>query len=83
MLWGLVAVGVIGILLGFRVRAPALIIMTAATVVVGAVAGGIGSLSDWHRLLSILLLVVTLQCAYLLGLFLGVMWRHGMSRKGG
>lgn len=81
MLWGLVAVGVIGILLGFRFRAAALIIMTAATVVVGVVASGIGSAFDWHRLLSILLLVVILQCAYLLGLFLGVMWRGGMSRE--
>ncbi|MDX8497869.1 hypothetical protein RFM99_05505 [Mesorhizobium sp. VK4C] len=76
MFWGLVAVGAIGILLGLRVRAPTLIVATAATVVVGAVAGGIGGLFDWHRLLSILLLVVTLQCAYLLGLLLGVMWRR-------
>lgn len=81
MLWGLVAVGVIGILLGFLVRAPALIVMTAVTVVVGAIAGGTGSLFDWHLVLSILLLVVTLQCAYLLGLFLGVVWRRGMSRE--
>ncbi|MEO5759992.1 MAG: hypothetical protein ABIQ51_24420 [Mesorhizobium sp.] len=81
MLWGLVTVGVIGILLGFRVRAPALIVVTALTVVVGAVAGGTGGLFAWHRLLSILLLVVTLQCTYLLGLFLGVVLRHGMSRK--
>jgi hypothetical protein len=81
VLWGLVAVGVIGILLGFLVRAPALIVMTAVTVVVGAVTGGTGSLFDWHRLLSILLLVVTLQCTYLLGLFLGVAWRRGMSRE--
>ncbi|MBA1143054.1 hypothetical protein [Mesorhizobium neociceri] len=81
MLWGLVAVGVIGILLGFRFRAAALIIMTAVTVVGGAVAGGIGSVFDWHRLVSILLLVVVLQCAYLLGLFLAAMWRRDMSRK--
>jgi hypothetical protein len=79
--WGLVAVGVIGILLGFRFRAAALIIMTAVTVVVGVVAGGFSSVFDWHRLLSILLLVVILQCAYLLGLFLGVMWRGGISRE--
>jgi hypothetical protein len=39
---------------------------------VGAVAGGTGSLFAWHRLLSVLLLVVTLQCTYLLGLFLGI-----------
>ena len=79
MLWSLVAVGVTGILLGFRVRAPALIVVTAVTVVVGAVAGGPDSLFDRHRLLSILFLVVTLQCAYLLGLFLGVMWRRGVT----
>ncbi|TIP12638.1 MAG: hypothetical protein E5X92_14675, partial [Mesorhizobium sp.] len=67
MLWGLVAVGVIGILLGFRVRAPALIVMTAVIVVFSAIAGGICSLFAWDRLLSILLFVVTLQGAYLLG----------------
>ncbi|RUW55741.1 MULTISPECIES: hypothetical protein [unclassified Mesorhizobium] len=81
MLWGLVVVGVIGILLGFRFRAAALIIMTAVTVVGGVVAGGIGSVFDWHHLISILLLVVVLQGAYLLGLFLGVVWRQGMSRE--
>ncbi|RWA96654.1 hypothetical protein [Mesorhizobium sp.] len=79
MLWGLATVGVTGILLGFRVRAPALIVMTAVIVVVSAVAGGIGSLFDWNRLLSILLFVVTLQCAYLLGVFLGVVWRRAMT----
>jgi len=79
VLWGLVAVGVIGIFLGFRFRAAALIIVTAVTVVGGAVAGGIGS--DWHRLLSILLLVVVLQGTYLLGLFLCVIWRRSMSRE--
>ncbi|MER9301133.1 hypothetical protein NKI38_32485 [Mesorhizobium sp. M0621] len=81
MLWCLVAVGVVGILLGFRFQAAALIIMTAVTVVVGVVAGGIGSLFDWSRLVSILLLVIVLQCAYLLGLVLGVVWRRGMSRE--
>jgi hypothetical protein len=79
--WGLVIVGAIGILLGLRVRAPALIVATAVTVMVGAVAGGTGSLFAWHRLLSVLLLVVTLQCTYLLGLFLGIVLRRGMSRE--
>ncbi|RWC49832.1 hypothetical protein [Mesorhizobium sp.] len=81
MLWGLVAVGVIGIFLGFRFRAAALIIMTAVTIVGGVVAGGIGGVFDWRRLVSTLLLVVVLQCAYLLGLFLAAMWRRDMSRK--
>ncbi|MER8753778.1 hypothetical protein NKH57_32070 [Mesorhizobium sp. M1050] len=71
----------IGILLGFRFRAAALIIMTAVTVVIGVVAGGIGSLFDWGRLVSILLLVIVLQCAYLIGLVLGVIWRRDMSRE--
>ncbi|MER8376499.1 hypothetical protein NKH19_28525 [Mesorhizobium sp. M1338] len=81
MLWGLIAVGGIGILLGFRVRAPALIVATAVIVLVSAVAGGIGSLLDWDRLLSILLFVVTLQCAYLLGVLLGVVWRRGLTHE--
>lgn len=79
MVWGLVAVGVIGILLGFRVRAPALIVMTAVIVVFSAIAGGIGSLFAWDRLLSILLFVVTLQGAYLLGVFLGIVWRRAVT----
>ncbi|TGQ53061.1 hypothetical protein EN836_16790 [Mesorhizobium sp. M1C.F.Ca.ET.193.01.1.1] len=78
MLLGLIAVGAIGVLLGLRVRAPALIVATAVIVVVATIAGGIGGLFDWHRLLSILLLVVALQLAYLFGLLLGVMWRRSM-----
>ncbi|MER9303825.1 hypothetical protein NKJ06_12665 [Mesorhizobium sp. M0293] len=81
MLWGLIAVGGTGILLGFRVRAPALIVTTAVIVLISAVAGGIGSLLDWDRLLSILLFVVTLQCAYLLGVLLGVVWRRGLTHE--
>jgi hypothetical protein len=79
--WSLVvAAGVIGILLGFRVRAPALIVVTAAIVVVGAIAGDTAGMFDRHRLLSILLVVVTLQCAYLIGLFLGAIWRRSATR---
>ena len=59
MLWSLVAVGVTGILLGSCFRAPALIVVTAVTVVISAVAGGTDGLFDRHRLISILLLVVT------------------------
>ncbi|MDX8455571.1 hypothetical protein RFM98_22825 [Mesorhizobium sp. VK9D] len=81
MLWGLVAAGVIGILLGFRVRAPALIVATAVVVVAGAVVGDTDGWFDRYRLLSILLLVVTLQCAYLVGLFVGLVWRRTVTRE--
>jgi hypothetical protein len=81
VLWSLVAAGVIGILLGFRVRAPALIVATAVIVVAGAVVGDTNGLFDRHRLLSILLLVVTLQCAYLVGLFVGLVWRRTATRE--
>ena len=79
VLWSLVAVGVTGILLRFR--APALIVVTAVTVVISAAASGTDGLFDRQRLLSILLLVVTLQCAYVLGLLLGAIWRRGMTRE--
>ncbi|CDX14021.1 conserved hypothetical protein [Mesorhizobium sp. ORS 3324] len=81
MHWSLVAAGVTGTLLGFRARAPALIVATAVVVVAGAVTGDTGGLFDWHRLLSILLLVATLQCAYLIGLLLGLLWHRGMTRE--
>ncbi|MDX8482341.1 hypothetical protein RFN28_28355 [Mesorhizobium sp. VK24D] len=81
MLWSLVAAGVAGILLGFRARAPALIVATAMVVVAGAVMGDTGGLFDRHRLLSILLLVATLQCAYLIGLFLGLVWHRSVTRE--
>jgi hypothetical protein len=81
VLWSLVAVGVTGILLGSCFRAPALIVVTAVTVVISAVAGGTDGLFDRHRLISILLLVVTQQCAYLLGLLLGVLWRRGVTHE--
>jgi len=81
VLWSLVAVGVTGILLGFRFRAPALIVVTAVTVVISAVASGTDDLFDRQRLLSILLLVATLQCAYVLGLLLGAIWRRGVTHE--
>ena len=50
-------------------------------VVAGAVVGDTNGLFDRHRLLSILLLVVTLQCAYLVGLFVGLIWRRTATRE--
>lgn len=76
LLSSLIIVGVTGVLLGLRFRAPALIAATAATIVIRAVAGGFDELFEWRRLLSILLLVVFLQCAYLLGVLLGIVWRR-------
>jgi hypothetical protein len=80
VLWSLVAVGVTGFFLGLRVRAPGLIAATAVIVVVSVVVSGFDGLLNRHRLLSILLLVVTLQCAYLLGVVLGIIWRRVGAR---
>jgi hypothetical protein len=79
VLWSLVVVSVTGVLLGLRFRAPALIAATAATIVIRAAAVGFGDIFEWQRLPSIVLLVVTLQCAYLLGVLLGIVWRRAVS----
>jgi len=52
----------------------------AAKKLVFHVAGDTGGVFDRHRLLSILFVVVTLQCAYLIGLFLGAIWRRAATR---
>lgn len=81
MFWSLVTVGVAGVLLGIRFRAPALIAATAVTVVASSIARGRDGLFDGNALLSTLLLVVTLQCAYLVGLVLAVVWRRSATNS--
>ncbi|MET0597091.1 MAG: hypothetical protein ABWZ57_04405 [Mesorhizobium sp.] len=69
MLWGLVAVGLTGILLGLRFRAPALLAATGFVVAACLVLG-------WGFFWTTLVLVLALQCAYLVGLCLALVWRR-------
>jgi hypothetical protein len=70
VLWSIVTVGAIGILLGLRFRAPALLAATAVTAITSAL------LLEGYGVLSILLLVITLQAAYLVGLSCALAWRR-------
>jgi hypothetical protein len=70
VLWGIVAVAAIGILLGLRYRVPTLLAATAVTAVASAF------LAESHGFPTVLLLVITLQCAYLLGLSCALVWRR-------
>ena len=79
MLWNLVIVGVTGVLLGLRFRASALVAATGVTFAVSAVAGGFDKLVEWRHMLSILLLVVALQGAYLVGLLLAIIWHRAAT----
>jgi hypothetical protein len=76
----LIAVAATGIVLGNCVRAPALIVATALTVAVVAVAGGFDGLTGVQLVLAVLLSVATLQVAYLIGVFLSVAWHRILER---
>lgn len=66
--WSVVVIGAVGLLIGSRYRAPALIAATAA-VVLGCVVSGV------REITAIVELVLLLQCAYLTGLCLATLWR--------
>lgn len=70
MLWSIVSVSVFGVLLGVSFRVPALLAATAAT----ALATGL--LLDGPLIPKVLFPVLALQCAYLVGLSLGNLWRR-------
>ncbi len=75
MLWGLVAVGLTGILLGLRFRAPALLAATGFVVAACLVLGRTGDF-PWGFFWTTLVMVLALQCAYLVGLCLALIWRR-------
>jgi hypothetical protein len=70
VLWSIVVVAAIGVLLGLRFRTPALLAATALTAITGAF------VLEERGVPSIVLLVVTLQCAYLVGLSCALAWRR-------
>jgi hypothetical protein len=76
LLWSIAAVVALGMLIGFRFRAPALIAVTAATIITSAVISGFGGLPERQLVVPALRLMIILQCAYLVGLFLAVVWRR-------
>lgn len=72
--WSIAAVCAMGLLIGLRFRAPALIAVTAVTVLV-CVAGS-------RELSAIVGYVLALQISYLAGLCLATVWRrYGNSRS--
>ncbi len=80
MLWSHVAVAVVGLLLGLRFRAPALLVATAVIFVAATLAHGFDDTPHSHGILTGLLLVVTLQMAYLAGLLIIIFWRRHRQR---
>lgn len=70
MLWGVIIVSITGTLIGLRFRAPALLVATLATIGVAIWLMGASGWSAEAMVRLTLFLVVVLQCAYLLGLFL-------------
>ena len=70
MLWGFMIVSITGTLLGLRFRAPALLVATFATISIAVWFMVTLGWSVETMVFATLLLVVVLQCAYLVGLFL-------------
>ena len=81
MHWNVIAIGLLGVLLGLRLRAPALIVATFLTILACLFAYGFDRVTERQFLFSTLLLVLTLQCSYLLGLLLAVVWRRKHSDR--
>lgn len=81
MLLSIVAVSMAGVLFGLLFRVPFLIAATLGTIVASVVVNGPDEFFERRILLSTLLLVVILQCAYLVGLFLAVLWRRTTTRQ--
>lgn len=75
MLWSVVSVGVLGVVLGFSFRVPALLAVSAGTVAATAF------LIDGPLFPRVLIPVLGLQCAYLAGLALAGLWRR-IATKG-
>lgn len=69
------ALAVAGVLLGLRYKAPTLIAATALLALGSVAWNGLG-LPGPLTVPSVLLLVLVLQCAYLLGMSLAVAWRR-------
>ncbi|WP_157017476.1 hypothetical protein [Mesorhizobium xinjiangense] len=82
MHWSHVAVAVVGLLLGFRFRAPALLAATAIIFIAATLIYGVDDTPQTRGLLSGLLLVITLQLAYLAGLLIAILWRRRDQRNG-
>lgn len=68
MLWSFLAVGAVGVLIGLRLRVPALIVASLITIIVTATAMQCLGFSDGRTFLTTLYLVLTLQGTYLIGL---------------
>jgi hypothetical protein len=76
MLWSFLAVGAVGVLIGLRLRVPALIVASLITIIVSATAMQCLGISDGRTLLTTLYLVLTLQGTYLIGLLFATLWHR-------
>ncbi|WP_099864337.1 hypothetical protein [Pararhizobium haloflavum] len=73
MHWSIVTVAAIGMLMGLRFRAPALLAVTFLTIAAGFF------FFDQNRVWSTVWLVLILQSAYLTSLCLLMLWRRRSS----
>ena len=81
MLWSLLAAFVVGIALGLRFRAPALIAATGLVVVSTVLASAVADAPRSGLPLALLASVLALQAGYLVGV-LGAVWRRrGAGRE--
>jgi uncharacterized membrane protein YqgA involved in biofilm formation len=75
------AVAAIGVLLGLRYKAPALIAVTTVMVLAILAWNGLG-LSPSVAFSSLVILVLALQSGYVIGVWLAIAWRrHADNRR--
>jgi hypothetical protein len=75
VIWGLLVTGVVGFLTGFRLRAPALAVMSMAVISVNVIASILNGWTVTFTLLFTFGLVFELQVAY----FFGTLAASGMG----
>jgi hypothetical protein len=74
VLWAIVAAGTLGLLFGFRFRVYAVFAISIVIVVAGIAAAPVGSGSALEYAITIVGMLVALQCGYVAGLLLLCGW---------
>jgi ABC-type Mn2+/Zn2+ transport system permease subunit len=80
LLWSLVAVALVGFVLGLRLRAPGMLVTAAMLVAATAAAGLLAGHSGGAVLVSVLLTVMSFQAGYLVGVAAFVIWQRRRGR---
>lgn len=81
MVWALLAVGMVGLILGLRFRVPALFVATLLTAIATIVFKFYSGASIQAALFATVSTLLVLEAAYLIGLLLAFGWSRLRSRQ--